>query len=126
MGVYIAGGAGVAGLFLGSIAGGLMLSKKGVVADNCAVGVDGIARCTHDGAVAGNSAKTLGLVSSIGYGVAIAGLATAAVLFFTEPSAPKAGTGRSAPSRQAKARWIGPGVLSMGREGSIFGVQGVW
>ncbi|HMI89052.1 MAG TPA: hypothetical protein VK550_33470 [Polyangiaceae bacterium] len=78
--VYGAAGLGVAGLVVGSITGAVVLGKKGTVDDNC----EGT-RCNAAGKEAADSAQTLGLVSTIGFGVGIAGLATATVLFFTEP-----------------------------------------
>jgi hypothetical protein len=84
--IYGAGGLGVAGLVVGSITGVLVLGNKGTIEDNC-VGT----RCNAAGKDAADSAHSLGLVSTIGFGVGIAGLATAAVLFFTEPkSSPSA------------------------------------
>ena len=78
--MYGAGGLGAAGLIVGSITGVLVLGKKGTIDDNC---VD--TRCTAAGKDPADSAQSLGLVSTIGFGVGIAGLATAAVLLLTEP-----------------------------------------
>ena len=78
--VYGAAGLGAAGLVVGSITGALVLGKKSTIDDNC-VGT----LCNAEGKDAADSAQSLGLVSTIGFGVGITGLATAAVLFFTEP-----------------------------------------
>jgi hypothetical protein len=78
--MYGAAGLGAAGLAVGSITGALVLGKKGTIEDNC-VGT----LCNAQGKEAADGAQSLGLVSTIGFGVGIAGLATAAVLFFTEP-----------------------------------------
>jgi len=78
--IYGAGGLGAAGIVVGSITGALVLGKKGTIDDNC-VGT----RCNAAGKDAADSAQSLGLVSTIGFGVGIAGLATAAVLLLTEP-----------------------------------------
>jgi hypothetical protein len=78
--IYGAGGLGAVGLVVGSITGALVLGKKGTIEDNC----EGT-RCNAAGKEAADSAKSLGLVSTIGFGVGIAGLATAAVLVLTEP-----------------------------------------
>jgi hypothetical protein len=78
--IYGAGGLGAMGLVVGSITGALVLGKKGTIEDNC----EGT-RCNAAGKEAADSAKSLGLVSTIGFGVGIAGLATAAVLLLTEP-----------------------------------------
>ena len=64
-----------------------MLAKKSTADANCTSQGNGTWFCNGTSGVdAGNSAKTLGLVSSIGWGAAIVGLSTSAVLFFTEPS----------------------------------------
>ena len=87
IGAFVAGGVGVAGLILGGVMGALTLGKKGVIDARCNVG--GIAaHCRPDGYAAAESAKTLGLVSTIGFGVGIAGVGMAAVLLLTEPSRP--------------------------------------
>jgi hypothetical protein len=78
--MYGAAGLGAAGLAVGSITGALVLGKKGTIEDNC-VGT----LCNAQGKEAADGAQSLGLVSTIGFGVGIAGLATAAVLLFTEP-----------------------------------------
>ena len=83
--MYGAAGLGAAGLVVGSITGALVLGKKSTIEDNC-VGT----RCNAEGKDAADGAQSLGLVSTIGFGVGIAGLATAAVLFFTEPKSPSA------------------------------------
>jgi hypothetical protein len=80
--MYGAAGLGAVGLVVGSITGIAALGKKGTIEDNC-VGT----RCNAAGKDAADGAQSLGLVSTIGFGVGIAGLATAAVLFFTEPKA---------------------------------------
>jgi hypothetical protein len=80
--IYGAGGLGAAGLIVGSITGAMVLGKKGTIDDNCAG-----TRCNAAGMDAADSAQSLGIVSTIGFSVGIAGLATAAVLFLTEPKA---------------------------------------
>jgi hypothetical protein len=84
--VYTAGAAGAVGLLVGSVSGAFVMGKKGTIDDNC-VGT----RCNATGKDAAETARTLGLVSTVGFGVGIAGLATAAFLLATEPkSAPPA------------------------------------
>jgi hypothetical protein len=83
--MYGAAGLGGVGLVVGSITGALVLGKKSTIEDNCAG-----TRCNPQGTDAAESAQTLGLISTVGFGVGIAGLATAAVLFFTEPKSPAA------------------------------------
>lgn len=80
---YVAGGIGIAGIVAGSITGILVLGKKQTVDENCPNH-----ECNDPGYSAVTSAQSLGLVSTIGFGVGIAGLATGAVLLLTgsEPS----------------------------------------
>jgi len=78
--MYGAGGLGAAGLLVGSITGVIVLGKKSTIDDNCAA-----TRCNAAGKDAADSAQQLGLVSTIGFGVGVAGLATAAVLLLIEP-----------------------------------------
>ena len=76
---YVAGGIGIAGIVLGSVTGALVFGKKGTLKDNCADH-----DCNTAGYDAAHSAQTLATVSTIGFGVGIAGLATSAILFLTE------------------------------------------
>jgi len=79
---YVIGGVGVAGIVVGSITGFMVLGKKSTVNSEC---MDHV--CRQAGTNAANSGKTLGLVSDIGFGVGIAGLATSAILLLTQPKA---------------------------------------
>lgn len=94
---YVAGGIGIAGIVVGSVTGLLVFGKKSTVSRECAGHV-----CSDAGVSAANSGKSLAIVSDIGFGVGIAGLATATILLLTarhdEPVA-----GAAAPSRSA--RW---------------------
>lgn len=120
---YVIGGVGAAGLVLGGVMGGLALGKKGVISDHCgsAIGQADEAACDSTGLEAADSVKTLGLVSTIGFGVGLAGIGTAVVLLLTEPSAPAAGD-VSAPRRLR----LRAGVLSAGPEGAVLGARGSW
>ncbi|HEY1536742.1 MAG TPA: hypothetical protein VGF76_22125, partial [Polyangiaceae bacterium] len=79
---YVIGGIGVAGIAVGSVTGILVFGKKSTVKDDC-VG----STCSSAGVSAANSGKTLAIVSDIGFGVGIVGLATSAVLLLTRPKA---------------------------------------
>lgn len=79
---YIIGGIGVAGIVVGGVTGFMVLGKKSTVSSQC---TDHL--CSPAGVNAANSGKTLGLVSDIGFGVGIAGLATSAILLLTQPKA---------------------------------------
>jgi hypothetical protein len=84
VGVYVAGGIGVAGIVLGGVTGGLALGKKSTINDNCVSLI-----CNHDGKQAADSAKSLALVSTVGFGVGLAGIAVAAILYATTSPAPQ-------------------------------------
>jgi hypothetical protein len=90
---YVVGGVGVLGIAVGSVTGILVFGKKSTVKDECAG-----TTCSASGVSAANSGKTLAIVSDIGFGVGIVGLATSAVLLLTRP---KAETSAGAPA----ARW---------------------
>ena len=79
---YVIGGVGVAGIAVGSVTGIMVFGKKSTVKDQC-VGTT----CSSSGVSAANSGKTLAIVSDIGFGVGIVGLATSAVLLLTQPKA---------------------------------------
>jgi hypothetical protein len=79
---YVIGGIGVAGVAVGSVTGILVFGKKSTVKDDC-VG----STCSSAGVSAANSGKTLAIVSDIGFGIGIVGLATSAVLLLTRPKA---------------------------------------
>jgi hypothetical protein len=113
---YVVGGVGVAEIAVGAITGGLMLSKKGAINSGCRDGSDGVKLCTPDGAAAGQSAKTLGAVSSVGFALGLAGAGAAVVLIVTDPG-PDAGR---APSSVAL------GVIGAGPGGAMIGARGSW
>ncbi len=79
---YAIGGVGVAGIALGSVTGILVLGKRSTIKDEC-VG----SACSASGVSAANTGKTLAIVSDIGFGVGIVGLAASAVLLLTRPKA---------------------------------------
>lgn len=114
VGAYVVGGVGVAGLVLGGVMGGLTLGKKSVLEKNCGIRGDATG-CNDQGLSAASDAKTFGLVSTVGFAVGGAGVATAVILLLT------------APKRATEApRGVQPGVLSAGREGAIVGFRGAW
>jgi hypothetical protein len=75
---YVAGGVGIAGIALGSVTGILALGKKQTVSDNCPNH-----DCNDAGYSAVTSGKSLALVSTIGFGVGIAGVVLGGVLLLT-------------------------------------------
>ncbi len=84
----------------------IVVSAKSTVSANC-VDLD----CNHDGKLAADRGKTMALVSTIGFGVGLAGLVTGTVLLLTVPA------------RKPAAR---VGLLAAGENGALFGVRGVW
>ncbi|WP_437577378.1 hypothetical protein [Sorangium sp. So ce887] len=119
--VYVAGGVGVAGVVLGGIMGALTFGKRGTIEEHCGAGIGAHDEraCDTTGYDAAKSAKRTGLLSTIGFGVGLAGLGTAAVLFLTEPKGARSTTG-------AAPRWISAGVLAAGPAGTVVGARGAW
>lgn len=119
---FIVGGVGVAGLAVGGIMGGLALAKRGKLADQ---GCFDQETCNPGGTAADDleQGKLFGWVSTVGFGVGVAGLGVATVLLLTAPSAPET-TGRAAPPR--RGRWMTAGVLEAGPAGALLGVRGGW
>jgi hypothetical protein len=94
---YVVGAVGVAGIVVGSVTGILVFGQKSTVSAECSDHV-----CSEDGLSAANRAQSLAMVSNIGFGVGIAGLATAAILLLT---APRTETTSSTASPARAARW---------------------
>ncbi|WP_437998657.1 hypothetical protein WMF26_00295 [Sorangium sp. So ce185] len=116
---YVAGGVGVAGLALGGIVGALVLGKKGVIDRHCgsAIQASDPKACDATGLDAANGANAMAVVSTLGFGVGLAGLGAAAVLLWTEPTPAGAATG-------ARPRWVSAGVLEAGPAGAVLGARG--
>lgn len=109
---YAAGGLGVAGLVVGGVTGGMAMAKKNEMGDSCPDFV-----CSNaEAAELGNEARTLGWVSTVGFGVGVAGAAAAVVLLVTEPRA----------EAEQSATRVRAGVLAAGQEGAVLGVKGAW
>lgn len=108
---YVAGGIGVAGLAAGAVTGLMTMSKKKIADDNC-VG----ASCNQQGLDATEDGKTLGNISTVGFGVGIAGLAAGVVLWVTSPK-------NEAPA--SATRGVRPTAFAGSGFGSI-GLQGTW
>jgi hypothetical protein len=79
---FVLGGVGIAGLGVGAIAGVLMLGKKSAVNDGC----HSDKSCSNDGLAAAHSARTLEIVSNVGWVVGAAALGAGA--YFLLSSAP--------------------------------------
>jgi hypothetical protein len=92
--IYVAGGVGAVGLIVGGVTGGLALGKKSTITDNCTGLI-----CNHTGKEAADSAKSMALLSTIGFGVGIAGVGLAAVLYATSsPASPQSTAWRLEPA----------------------------
>ncbi|MEO5729611.1 MAG: hypothetical protein ABI134_12240, partial [Byssovorax sp.] len=128
VGAYVAGGVGLAGLILGGVLGGLAIAEKSTVDASCKPTSDpATLGCRGDGFAASQRLQTLGLWSTVGFGVGAAASVTAIVLFATEPAKPKqearaGGPRRLEPSmiKSASAR------LSAGPAGATLGIEGAW
>lgn len=76
-GPWIVGGIGVAGLVLAAVTGGLVVSNRSTVTDNCD---DKAATCrTQSGIDAANAVRTLGPVTTVGLVIGAVGVATGAI-----------------------------------------------
>jgi|GEM_PF-621523 len=130
MAAYIVGGVGIAGLAAGGVFGGLTLARKNALQDEFGKPGGGCdfetaLKCDSEAYGKLDDAKTLGWISTAGFGVGVAALGVAAVLLLTEPSeATKVGSAQQA--RPAPRRWMRAGVLAAGQDGAVFGVQGAW
>jgi hypothetical protein len=95
---YVALGVGGAGLLVGGITGLLAIGKHGDLADTC---VDDVCR-TPQAKSDLDAYHTMTTLSTVGFIVGAAGIATGAVLFFMSPRA------------QAKSAWIVPTIAPGG------------
>ncbi len=94
---YSIGGAGLAGVLVGSVLGGLTLGKKGVIRDHCGAAIQSNdeTACDQTGLDAANAARPLGLGSTIGFVAGLAFVATAVVLIVAEPKPSKSVSSRT-------------------------------
>jgi hypothetical protein len=111
-GAWIIGGIGLAGIAVGSVMGVMALGKKSTVDKEC----NDLA-CSDAGMTAVDDGKKFALVSTIGFGVGAAGLATSVILLLASSDSPKPSDARTK---------IRPIVGSHGTSGALFGVQGAW
>jgi hypothetical protein len=78
---YVASGVGLVGLVVGAVTGALVIERKGTVDDECTGHV-----CSKAGKQAADSGQTLAAVSTIAFGVGVAGAVTGVTLILTAPS----------------------------------------
>jgi hypothetical protein len=114
----VAAGVGLAGVTTGAVTGVMTLDKKDTANRNCD---DDVQLCNSVGVAANRSGKKFAIASSIGFGVGVAGLATAAYLWLTEPPAPLRGSHSSIPSPRARSRLgaISPHVVVSNSSGFV-------
>jgi hypothetical protein len=121
LGAFVAGGIGAAALLTGIVTGALAAGSTSAIESGCRDSEPGRARCTPEGLSAAESAQSLGLVSTIGFVIGGAGLATGALLFVMDPSkGPSEGHGRR------KGAWARVGLTSAGPSMWTAGVKGAW
>lgn len=97
---FAVAGVGLAGIAVGAVTGFMAIGKKNDATDVCPN--DGTC-ANRDAVAASDDAKTLGLVSTIGFGVGAAALVTGSILVLTAPSAKKTSAFRLAPAGGASA-----------------------
>ena len=85
---FVLAGVGVAGLGVGAVAGALMLGKKSTVNDGCQPDKS----CSNAGLAAAHSARTLEIVSNVGWVVGAAALGAGAYFLLTSGPSSKPST----------------------------------
>jgi hypothetical protein len=108
---FVALGVGLTGVLVGSVSGALVFSKKHVVTENCAG-----KSCNNTGLSAAESAQNLALISDVGFGVGVAGLAVGTILWLS--------SGSSGKPREHATR-LEP-LLTAGRDGVTAGISRRW
>lgn len=104
---YVAGGVGATFLVAGAVLGIVTLQQKGMANDNCN---DDTMTCNSEGVSANDTGAVIGPLSTLGFVLGAAGLATAAVLLWTDEDEQVAvsmpvGVGTSGAELAVKARW---------------------
>lgn len=116
---FAAGGVGILATAVGGITGALALSKQSTINAHC-MDIDAKnALCDHEGKAAADSAQALGLASTIGFGVGLAGIAGGVLLFALAPAETSA-------AKSSKLKWLSVGVLSASTRGVTGGIRGDW
>jgi len=117
---WATGGVGLAGLVLGAITGGMVLSRKSTLNAHCGAAVQSSdpTACDSAGLKAASGLSGLGVASTVGFVVGIAGVGTAVVLFVVEPKAPA--------GQSSGETWLSVGIASAGAAATTLVVQGAW
>ncbi len=121
LGAFVAGGIGAAALAAGIVTGALAAGKTTAIEGGCRDIEPGRAKCTPEGLAAAESAQSLGLISTVGFVIGGAGLATGALLFVMDP-------GKGPPERhgQRKGAWARVEITSAGPSTWTASVKGAW
>ncbi len=128
---YVAGGLAVSGLVLGSVTGWMALDASSRAAEACDYeSRPGAAICSPEGKAAGERAKDLGEVSTIGFSAGAVLAGAAVLLFLTEPSPPGPRAAAAARSLASAAPRPRAGAVSWsllaGPNGGGVAVHGRW
>jgi hypothetical protein len=110
---YVAGGIGIVGIVVGSVAGVMSLKQKSIVDDNC-LGLS----CNSNGKAAADSGRTFATVSTVGFGVGVVGLATGFVFWLAPP--------KNATTTPRAAREWAPRLSVSERRSALVSIGGVW
>lgn len=112
-GIYVTGGIGIAGIAVGAITGGLAMSKTSFIDEHCPN-----KKCLDkEGKETADNAQTLAMVSTIGFGVGIAGAATATILALVSGGADE---------KKGQAPRVQAAVIGVDSAGAVLGAKGVF
>ena len=110
--MLVAGGVGAVALTVGAVTGAMVLGDKSTIEAHC----QGTS-CDHQGKVAGDDARAVGTISTIGFGLGAAAAVTCIVLAIVRPSAPT--------NRSAGAGGWAP-IVGASSEGAFVGARSSW
>lgn len=118
LGGFIAAGVGAAGIAVGAVAGIVAMSKQADSEELCRERA-GRYECTPEGGELVDGAKSAALVSTIAFGVGVAGIGAGAVLLLTSGWPAAAPRARGGAPRLAFAPAAGPGVAIAALRGTF-------
>jgi len=117
-GAYAGFGVGAMGLVVGAVTGAIVLSTKDAVDVECSeLYSDGTRGCTEDGLAGVASGRALGTVSTIAFGVGLAGVAAGTVMTLAQ------GGDEASPGNRPFSVWQagGYGAIGAGGAGLVLG-----
>jgi hypothetical protein len=120
VGAFVTGAIGIAGLVVGGATGGVVLSRKSTLNAHCGAAIHSSdpGACDATGLSAASGLTGLGIASTVGFAVGIAGIGTSIVLFATEPKSPPATAGER-PGLAFGLLSVGPGATTLGAHGAF-------